>query len=103
MPRSPAISFKQFQNSSSTLTLVLWPAMLIERFKTRDTLPPPRMSQRYYMSQRYDIVTASPFGQEKPPDLMPPGDTEVSPSAVWGSRSFRISWGLRPDPLALID
>src|SRR5262245_55891942 len=47
MPRSPAICFKLSQNSSSTLTLVLWPAMLIERFKTRDTLPPPRMSQRY--------------------------------------------------------
>jgi len=34
MPRSPAISFKLFQNSSSTLTLVLWPAMTIERFET---------------------------------------------------------------------
>jgi hypothetical protein len=31
------------------------------------------------MSQRYDIVTASPFGQEKSMDLVPPGDTEVLP------------------------
>jgi hypothetical protein len=37
MPRSPAISFKLFQNSSSMLILVLWPAMSIERFDTGDT------------------------------------------------------------------
>jgi hypothetical protein len=35
--RSLAISLKLSQNSSSTLTLVLWPAMTIERFKTGDT------------------------------------------------------------------
>jgi hypothetical protein len=37
MLRSAAISFKLSQNSSSTLILVLWPAMTTERFKTRDT------------------------------------------------------------------
>jgi hypothetical protein len=36
MPRSRAISFKLFQNSSSRLTLVLWPAITIERFETED-------------------------------------------------------------------
>jgi len=40
--RSPAISFKLFQNSSSMLTLVLWPAMTIERFETRDFTLIPR-------------------------------------------------------------
>src|SRR5262245_60118767 len=34
MPRLSAISFKLFQNSSSRLTLVLWPAMTIERLRT---------------------------------------------------------------------
>src|SRR5262249_11350958 len=47
MPPSSAISFKLFQNSSSRLTLVLWPAMTIERFEIRDfTASPPQMSQR---------------------------------------------------------
>src|SRR5215467_3502791 len=41
MPRSPAISFKLFQNSSSRLTLVLWPAMTIERFETEDFMSSP--------------------------------------------------------------
>src|SRR3977135_1003955 len=34
--RAPAISFKPFQNASSRLTLVLWPAMTIERLTTGD-------------------------------------------------------------------
>jgi hypothetical protein len=51
MPRSPAISFKQFQNSSSMLTLVLWPATTIERFEPGDTASPPRMSQQYYIDR----------------------------------------------------
>jgi len=29
----PAISFRQLQNSSSMLTVVLWPVMTIERFE----------------------------------------------------------------------
>src|SRR6516162_9654740 len=42
MPRSRAISFKLSQNWSSRLTLVLWPAMTIERFETEDfTASPP--------------------------------------------------------------
>src|SRR5215467_2006047 len=41
MPRSPAISFKLFQNSSSRLTLVLWPAMTIERSETEDFMSSP--------------------------------------------------------------
>ena len=36
MPRSTAISFKLFQNSSSRVTLVLWPAMTIERVEIGD-------------------------------------------------------------------
>jgi hypothetical protein len=36
MPRLLAISFKPFQNASSMLTLVLCPAMTIERFETED-------------------------------------------------------------------
>jgi hypothetical protein len=36
MPRSAAISFKLFRNASSRLTLVLWPAMTIERFEIAD-------------------------------------------------------------------
>src|SRR5262249_33191811 len=36
MPRSPAISFKPFQNSFSRLTLVLWRAITIERLRTED-------------------------------------------------------------------
>ena len=34
--RSSAISFSAYQNASSTLTLVLWPAMTIERLVTGD-------------------------------------------------------------------
>src|SRR5882724_5795318 len=59
--RAPAISFKLFQNSSSRLTLVLWPAMTIERFETGDfTASPPRIRHRYYM-------TVWLFGQENHP------------------------------------
>src|SRR5712691_3947685 len=36
MSRPPAISFRPFQNASSRLTLVLWPAMTIERLTTGD-------------------------------------------------------------------
>src|SRR5512133_2364105 len=75
-PRSLAISLKLFQNSSSRLILVLWPAMTIERFKTRDAASSPTDEPAII------ILTAWHFGQEKPPDLVPPGDTEVSPSAV---------------------
>src|SRR5947209_12322602 len=70
LPRSTAISFKLSQNSSSTLTLVLWPAMTTERFKTGDTASPPRMSQRYYVD-RIAIRT------RKTPGL----------DATWGYRS----------------
>jgi hypothetical protein len=56
-----ALSFKLFQKSSSRLTLVLWPAMTIERFETGDfTTSPPRISHRYYM-------TVWLFGQENHP------------------------------------
>src|SRR5215470_7719684 len=34
--RSPPISFRLFQNASSRLTLVLWPATTTERLVTRD-------------------------------------------------------------------
>jgi hypothetical protein len=51
MPRSPAISFKLSQNSSSMLTFVFWPAMLIERFETRGTASASRMSRRYYIDR----------------------------------------------------
>ena len=34
--------FQLFQNSSSRLTLVLWPAMTIERFETEDFSLLPR-------------------------------------------------------------
>jgi hypothetical protein len=37
------------------------------------------MSHRYYNEPAIDIVTASPFGHEKSMDLVPRGDTEVSP------------------------
>src|SRR4051794_26478885 len=36
MSRLPAISFRPFQNASSRLTLVLCPAMTMERFMTGD-------------------------------------------------------------------
>src|SRR5436309_12246846 len=41
MCRSRAISFNPFQNASSRLTLVLWPATTIERLKTRDFMKTP--------------------------------------------------------------
>src|SRR5512145_1393861 len=37
--RSPAISLRPFQNASSRLTLVLWPAMTMERLTTGDFIP----------------------------------------------------------------
>src|SRR5579862_5377720 len=42
MLRSPEISFMPFQNASSRLTLVLWPATTIDRFTTGDFMRPPR-------------------------------------------------------------
>src|SRR5215475_14897914 len=36
MSRPPAISFSPLQNASSRLTLVLWPAITIERLTTGD-------------------------------------------------------------------
>src|SRR6202048_5200440 len=36
MPRPLAISLSPFQNASSRLTLVLWPAMTMERLTTGD-------------------------------------------------------------------
>src|ERR1700692_4620549 len=36
IPRAIAISFRPAQNASSRLTLVLWPAITIERFTTGD-------------------------------------------------------------------
>src|ERR1700710_1709619 len=39
--RVPAISFKPFQKASSRLTLVLGPAMTIERLTTGDFIAPP--------------------------------------------------------------
>src|SRR5215470_2189798 len=40
MSRPPAISFSPLQNASSRLTLVLWPAMTIERLTTGDFIYP---------------------------------------------------------------
>src|SRR3984893_1044076 len=40
--RSPEISFMPFQNASSRLTLVLWPATTIERLTTGDFMRRPR-------------------------------------------------------------
>ena len=36
-----AISFSDFQNASSRLTLVLWPAIATDRFTTRDFMTRP--------------------------------------------------------------
>src|SRR5215467_12141506 len=41
MSRSPAISFSPFQNASSRLTLVLCPAITIERLTTGDFIGGP--------------------------------------------------------------
>ena len=90
IPRSSAISFKQSQNSSSMLTLVLWPAMTIERFETGDTASPPRMSQRYYM-ERMAIRT------RKTPGLSATGTYRSVAVAVWAS-GFSPSRTSRTDP-----
>src|SRR5882757_4402186 len=42
MSRSTEISFIPFQNASSRLTLVLWPATTIDRFTTGDFMMHPR-------------------------------------------------------------
>src|ERR1700679_3683367 len=42
MFRRPEISFMPFQNASSRLTLVLWPATTIDRFTTGDFMMLPR-------------------------------------------------------------
>src|SRR5262249_36271149 len=78
MPRSPAISFKLSQNSSSTLILVLWPAMTTERFKTGDTAPPPRMSQRYYIDRMI-------IGTRKTLGLVATGGYRSVAVAIWAS------------------
>src|SRR5258708_7767775 len=41
MSRSLAITFSAFQNASSRLTLVLWPAMTVERLMTEDFIACP--------------------------------------------------------------
>src|SRR5262245_42665083 len=58
MSRSLAISFKLSQNSSSMLTLVLCPAMTIERFETRALTACPRKGAMW------DWMIAWLFGQE---------------------------------------
>src|SRR5262249_45987056 len=72
MPPSLAISFKLFQNSSSRLTLVLWPAMTIERFEIRDFTASglgyyldPR--HRTYLGCRPQTGLASLHGAGRPP------------------------------------
>src|SRR4029077_3165168 len=45
MFRRPEISFMPFQNASSRLTLVLWPATTIERLTTGDFMT--RLRRRY--------------------------------------------------------
>ena len=45
--RFPAISFRPLQNSSSRLTLVLWPARTIERFTTGDFMQMPPICSRF--------------------------------------------------------
>src|SRR5262249_25808271 len=90
MPRSPAISFKLFQNWSSRLTLVLWPAMTIERFETEDFTASPPVNQR---SVLYDRMA---FGQENR-RLGATGGfpaEAVSPSAVWRRVTCRGYEGL---------
>src|SRR5262245_33060381 len=54
MPRWRAISFKLSQNLSSRLTLVLWPAMTIERFETEDFMasPPHRRNRKRSLLNR---------------------------------------------------
>src|SRR5712692_4629259 len=46
MSRPAAISFSPFQNASSRLTLVLWPAMTMERLTTEDFIARSPMSIR---------------------------------------------------------
>src|SRR5438067_1602936 len=41
MPRSRAMTLSSFQNASSRLTLVLWPAMAVERLTTDDFIACP--------------------------------------------------------------
>src|ERR1700730_4586563 len=42
--RDVAISFSDFQNGSSRLTLVLWPATTTDRFTTRDFIRGPTVA-----------------------------------------------------------
>jgi hypothetical protein len=44
MPPEAAISFSDFQNPSSRLTLVLWPATTADRFTTRDFICAPNVA-----------------------------------------------------------
>src|SRR5262249_16751877 len=60
MPRSPAISFKLFQNSASRLTLVLWPAITIERFETGDFTASPPANQPSVLYDRMALRARKP-------------------------------------------
>src|ERR1700730_4576029 len=66
-----AISFSDFQNASSRLTLVLWPATTVDRFTTRDFICD-------LCPERCGAVTLLPYC-----DTLNDGDTASS----WCSRT----------------
>ena len=55
--RPPAISFNPFQNSSSRLTLVLWPATTIERLTTGDFIDVAKFMRHPHLLQLSDMGT----------------------------------------------
>src|SRR3977135_4160068 len=79
MSRSPEISFMPFQNASSRLTLVLWPATTIERFTTGDFKTRPR--RRYdadrvvHWSGRYNFLPKAVAARAVEGDLPDGGGT----------------------------
>src|SRR5215469_13706961 len=85
IPRDAAISFKESQNASSRLILVLWPDRTTDRFITRDfmTHSDVRITRRTLLiathtvrSQRKSAKTLTlDFGTDFPVRTFPPPET----------------------------
>src|SRR3977135_2718423 len=59
MSRSPAISFSFFQKASSRLTLVLWPAAIMERLTTEDfMINTPLLYESYNRTKKSPCTVA---------------------------------------------
>src|SRR5262245_40160614 len=80
MFRPRAISFNPFQNASSRLTLVLWPAAMIERLATRDLITIPHVNYGHSAVSIFLSCGHAGFGGLRPAGIMPNPTYDAVPS-----------------------